>query len=236
MDSMKIMGEITCRLDAEAVKLTILYCSEPKAYRYEEWSSTAAWVTALATIALVVVAVITANVAIGTLRQTKKDSVAQTRPYVHAQVVPSIAGIGTYDLIVKNTGLSTARDLQITCPEFPKSPDDIADRLKSFFSMNHSLPPNTQLRTFWRFTVPKGLKWTDGTNEPAGMPEVATLILHYSDANGSYSEVFPVDLAVYRMAPAPDEGPDAGSKLSPDQKDNHKMLAAIARNIRELGR
>lgn len=50
------MGEISCRLNADAIKPTILYCTEPAAYMHEESVATAAWATAVATALLAVFA------------------------------------------------------------------------------------------------------------------------------------------------------------------------------------
>lgn len=57
MDSMKYMGEITCKLAADAIKPTILYCNEPEAFRLDEWTLGAGWVTAVGTVALAVFAI-----------------------------------------------------------------------------------------------------------------------------------------------------------------------------------
>ena len=44
--------------------------------------------------------------------QSRKDSIAQTRPYISATIVPGLQGMGIYDLLIKNSGKSAARNLE----------------------------------------------------------------------------------------------------------------------------
>ena len=60
--------------------------------------------------------------------QAKQDSIAQTRPYVDAEIVPGLAGIGAWDLKVRNTGKSPARGLLLDLDEWPQDSDHIAER------------------------------------------------------------------------------------------------------------
>lgn len=91
------------------------------------WSSLG---TAIFTLGLVVVAVIAWRTARKTLEastrasqaaeaaneQARLDSIEQTRPYIYVELVPSLAGIGQFDVRITNVGRSTARSLTLATP------------------------------------------------------------------------------------------------------------------------
>lgn len=41
--------------------------------------------------------------------QARRDSIAQTRPYVFVEILPGLAGLSCYDIRITNTGKSSAR-------------------------------------------------------------------------------------------------------------------------------
>lgn len=203
------------------------------------WTVTGSWVTALATIGLVILGLWAGRTAVATLKQTKIDSIAQSRPYVYASVVPGLAGEGMYDLVLKNTGQSIARNISITCPDMPEAPDDIAEAIADLFGRKFDLPPQASIRVYWRMELTEGAIWSDGSKDPAGMPSDATLIVEYTgDIEGRkvYRDSQRIDSGIYKMAPVASAGPDVKSSFSPEHKDLHKMLALIAQSVRELGR
>lgn len=73
MDSMRTMGEITCQLSENAIKPGLLYCSEPEAYRFEEWSLGYGWVTAIGTVALAIFAIAAWMTSRHTLRMMREQ-------------------------------------------------------------------------------------------------------------------------------------------------------------------
>lgn len=203
----------------------------------EAWSIPALWLTTLATVGLLIAAIAAGKIALKTLRQIEHDSKAQARPYLYASLAPSLAGSPIYDLVVENTGASTARRVWISCSGFPESPDDVAERLKVFLDVEHTIPPRVRLRNYWRIELATGHSWGDGTNEPAGMPAQAEVVLTYSDDTGNeYTDMFHLDKRTIDFAPVPQRGPGAGRDLSVEQKDTHEMLSVIAQAIGELRR
>lgn len=228
------MDTLTCELVPNAIKNDSLSCSIPPLEYLQLWSTVGNVVTALLTAILVALAAWAGWTAVKTLKQTRANSIDQTRPYVSAQVVPSLGGTSVYDLIVQNTGQSTAQNLTVTCPQFPEDPDRIAAAIGKLFKITHVLPPGTRFRTFWHFDD-VGRNWDDGEGA-LGMPPICEVVVSYDGPDGHYTDTFPVNIEIYAMAPVPASGHNVPSDLSKGEKDLHKMLAAIAQNIRELGR
>ncbi len=204
---------------------------------YEAWATTAAWLTAVGTVGLLIAAIAGGKIALRTLRQMERDSQAQTRPYLYASLAPSLAGGSIYDLVIENTGASTARSVRVLCPEFPSKPDDIAKKLGVFLNLEHTIPPKVRLRNYWRLELAEGHTWEGGGTSPVGMPGQAAITLNYSDDFGhDYIDTFHVDKRTIDFAPTPRKGPKVSSDVSTDQKDTHKMLAVIAEAIGEIRR
>lgn len=163
----------------------------------------------------------------------------QSRPYVFAQLKPGLAGLGTWDLVLSNSGKSNARNLTIECPELPDEDDDITGPLRRFFSGGQTLPPGATLRTYWSITPPKGGSFKDGTRATVGMPKRATLTVSYTSddpIHPAYVDSFTIDEDTIGLTPAPADGHVVPDNLEPGEKNLHKMLAAIARNIGEGNR
>jgi hypothetical protein len=163
----------------------------------------------------------------------------QSRPYVFVQLKPGLAGLGTWDLVVSNSGQSNARDLVIETDDWPAHEDDVTSPLRRFFQARQTLPPGQSIRTYWRMTVTGGSTWGDGSSDPVGMPKRVGLRLTYTSddpALPTYSDTFLIDEDTIGLTPAPADGPEPKPSLSNNQKDLHKMLAAIARAIGEGNR
>lgn len=221
----------------DAIKVESVSCLIPEVHYMEGWGLAAAWLTAIATVGLVIGAVIAWRTAKQTLMQMRHDSIAQTRPYLYATLVPSLSGGARYDLLIENTGASTARNVKATCPEFPSAPDDIAEKIKRFLDAEHTIPPGVRLRNYWRLDLESGHTWSDGTMDPAGMPERTSVILNYEDQEGrKYDDTYDLDVVSLLFAPMPAKGPKVKDNLSPEQKDMHKMLGIIAAALGELRR
>ncbi|QSZ53255.1 hypothetical protein RI444_15535 [Paenarthrobacter sp. AT5] len=115
----------------------------------------AAAITAVLTIGLLIGAIFAWRVARDTLdqsrltsKQMEQDSVEQTRPYVYAVLVPSLGGHGAWDLLIRNSGRSSATDLTFAVSEWPED-DAVTRTLRSMLEQPQILPPDTTIRTFW---------------------------------------------------------------------------------------
>jgi hypothetical protein len=97
-------------------------------------------------------AAVTALVAIVSLWGVRRDSAAQTRPYVQLKLDLGIGGPHSADLIVLNTGKSAAADLVIegVVPEagFEEATSTRA-AVQEMFETSRTLPPGASLRCFW---------------------------------------------------------------------------------------
>jgi hypothetical protein len=206
----------------------------------------AALATAILSLGLLVGAVLAWRVAKATLdqskaahRQMEKDSVEQTRPYVYAHLVPGLAGTSTWDLLITNTGKSTARELLIDCDPWPEIDDELTGPLRKMFSTPQSLPPGVSLRTMWKLGLGENERWADGTTDPAGIASGATLRLTYTSDDASkpsYRDVYRLDDSVIGMTPVPSTGPAAKPGLTAAEKDLHNVLRAATLHLGELRR
>ena len=205
----------------------------------EAWIVWGTWVTAIGTLFLAAVGLWAGINGVKTLKQSKVDSIAQSRPYVYTSVVPGLSGEATFDLVVKNTGQSMARGITMTCFDVPDEPDDIAKALLAQLAQPMDLPPQASIRVFWRLGLPENATWSDGSTEPVGMPKIAHLNVRYTgdiEPGAVYNDSQAVDTRVYELAPVPSSGPEAKGGATPHEKNHHKMLGLIAQSIRELGR
>lgn len=229
---------VVCEISTpSALKVESVSCLIPEAHYFDGWMLAATWLTALATVGLVLGAVIAWRTAKETLKQMRHDSISRARPYLYATLAPSLNGGSKYDLLIENTGASTARKVRATCLEFPSAPDDIAEKIKRFLNAEHTMPPGVRLRNYWRLCLETGHTWSDGTTEPAGMPERTSLILDYEDDEGrKYQDTYHLDVVSLMFAPMPTKGSEVKASLSPEQKDTHKMLGIIAAALGELRR
>ena len=238
------MGEITCRIPSNGIKSEILYCTEPEGLKLDIWTVTASWATALLTLGLLVAAVLTARVAIRTLKQMEHDSVAQSRPYVHAQLSPGLTGLGTWDLIIKNAGQSAARNVTATLSAWPEKKDFIVEALETMFLTPQTLPPGNHLRTFWYMRAQKGGYLEDPeTGEKFnshGLPDRTKITLRYEDdamPPRVYHDEYDLSTETIGMTPVSTTGPNAPKDMvDPDAKALYKILGYIVRQIGELRR
>lgn len=232
---------LTCQVTPDSVEPTSLSCSMPPLEHLELWdvilSNAGTWVTALATIALVIAAIWAGRIAVDTLRQMKADSAAQTRPYLYVHLVPSIGGVAAWDLVIKNSGRSSARAVTLGTNNWPDRQDRMLDALKVMFKTEQTLPPGVSIRCLWRAETPEGT--TDSSGKPiVGMPKTCSVDVHYrGDDDGVwYSDTFNFSSETIGMTPAPAAGPNPSPSLSPGEKSMHKMLSRIAQSIGELSR
>lgn len=223
---------LTCEILPNAVKSESLSCSMPPLENLELWSTIGDVGTAILTLLLVALATWAGWTAVKTLNQTRQNSIDQTRPYVFAQVVPSIAGHSVYDLVIQNSGQSTATNLKVSSPQFPDNPDRIAKAIGTLFEITHVLPPATHIRSYWHFSG-EDRNWNDAEGD-LGMPPKAEIRVEYDGPDGHYADTFPADIRVYALTPMGADGHNVPSNLTPGEKNLHKMLAVIAGNISNL--
>lgn len=165
--------------------------------------------------------------------QARRDSIEQTRPYVYAEILPSLAGTSQYDLRVSNVGRTAARSLRLEFDAWPEEIDDIAKQIKAFFETPRTLPPNASIRTYWRLTG----NFTDGT-KAAGMPEIGKIrVLYTSDeeTKPQYKDEYDVLISKSGLWPVAEDGPEP-THVSGSDKEFYKMGQAIARSIGNLAR
>ena len=208
------------------------------------WSSLA---TAIFTFGLLVAAVWAGCTAVSAMRaskaasaaaaeaneQTKLDSIAQTRPYVYAEIVPSLAGTGHYDLRIMNAGKTAARNLHIQFDNWPEKIDDVAEQVKVLFETERTLPPGCSIRTYWRLQG----NFSDGTTE-VGMPKEGTIELFYASDDPSapeYQEQYEIMILRSGLAPVSEGGPEPDG-LSNKERKFYLLGQAIARSIGNLSR
>ena len=200
--------------------------------------------TAVATLLLFVGAVWAGWSARGALRasreaneQAKRDSVAQTRPYVYAEVIPGMHGIGAYDLRIRNTGKSAALGLTLEFDRWPDDPDDVADAVELAFKTSRTLPPDCSLRMLWRLEAGDERTFQSGRTE-VGLPTSGTISVRYTSSDEispTYTDEFTVMIDNAGFWPVPESGPEPTGLHGADAKF-YALGRSIARNIGNLGR
>lgn len=90
-------------------------------------------------------------------RQAERESEDRNRPYVSAQVVPSISGMGAWDLRIRNTGGTTAKEITIRLikGEYIEGEgahdSEIYNQMIALENTKFDLQPDTSLRIYWSF-------------------------------------------------------------------------------------
>lgn len=165
--------------------------------------------------------------------QMKLDSTAQTRPYVYAEIVPSLGGTDAYDLRVTNVGRTAARNLYIQFNNWPKKIDDVAEHVKILFETERTLPPGCSIRTYWRLEG----NFLDGTTE-AGMPKEGKIELFYGSddpAAPQYKEQYEILMSRSGLLPVAEDGPEPNN-LHGKERKFYLLGQAIVRSIGNLSR
>ena len=167
--------------------------------------------------------------------QARRDSIAQTRPYVFVEILPGLAGLSCYDIRITNTGKSSARQLRVDFSPWPEHEDDIVTSLRQMFETSRTLPPGDSIRSFWRIETNKSQN-----GQEMGMPKTGTLRVFYSSDDEvcpKYSERYEVLISNSGLWPVPEGGPNPD--FSSDCKELRKFYLlgqAIARAIGNLAR
>lgn len=220
------------------------------------WSSLA---TAIFTFGLLVAAVWAGCTAVSAMRaskaasdaaaeaneQMKLDSIAQTRPYVYAEIVPSLAGSDAYDLRVTNVGRTAARNLHIQFDKWPTEIDFVAQQVKILFETERTLPPGCSIRSYWQLAGDdQGVPTEAGNQEEykkhevLGMPEEGTIELFYGSDDPSapqYRDKYEVLVVRSGLFPVSEDGPEPHN-LHGTHRTFYLLGQAIARSIGNLSR
>lgn len=172
-----------------------------------------------------------------TAQQAKQESEDRNRPYVSVQVVPSLAGIGVWDLQIRNTGGTTAKEITIRLikGEFVKGSDpEVYDRMMASVDTKFDLQPNTSLRIYWSFCS------TTTEKVEVGAPLQGTIEIAYrwrdESIDKQYLEKVPYDCKTL-IIPAPNTGAKRGGKGTKATLINiEHALRSISSHIGELNR
>lgn len=190
------------------------------------WTMIAGWVTATATAGLVVGAILAWHTAKRTLRQMEADSEAQARPYLTAEVIPSLGGPPSWDLVVRNLGRSAATDVHARfCPPPSNPEDEIVREVTAILGAGGTIAPSSTLRLYWRLGETPGATKVSGAD---GFVDDVSLVLTYAGVNGkSYTETFPLRAA--SMTPLPDEGPQRSrdTATSFEERQRSALIRAV---------
>lgn len=208
---------------------------------FSDWiSAWSAAITAGLTFGVLVAALWAASAARDTLAQMKSDSEGQrrdsaraTRPYVHARMVPSIAGIDAWDLVIENTGRTSAYDLalQIDPKEGMQDPGDIVTAMtRKFADAGHTLHPGGSFRMYMVLGATE--------KDPTGFRR-ATVTLAYTDSEDERYVERPVVLDPDTVGSTP--APFTGKVRNEDDDDSIpkntlNTLRAIAHHLGEGNR
>lgn len=220
------------------------------------WSSLA---TAIFTLGLLVAAVWAGCTAVSAMRaskaasdaaaeaneQMKLDSIAQARPYVYAEIVPSLAGPDAYDLRITNVGRTAARNLHIEFDNWPQEVDDVAQEVRILFETKRTLPPGCSIRTYWSLqgddlcVSNEAVKPEEPKNpEILGMPDEGVIELFYQSDDPSAPQYWDkYEVLVFRsgLFPVSEDGPEPNNLHGKD-RTFYLLGQAIARSIGNLSR
>lgn len=199
-------------------------------------SANAALATAVLSLGLLVGALLAWRVAKATLDQSKAanrqmelDSIEQTRPYVYARIVPSIGGNAAWDLIVRNSGRSSANALTIKVSQWPEQ-DAVTKALRTMFEHPQILPPDTSIRTYW-FLGPRD---SPGTTGATGFDIPVDITVTYSGPGPGpqvYTETFHLDPLTLGLTPEAASGVNINKPT-----EELKKMREIVRALNELRR
>jgi hypothetical protein len=202
-------------------------------------------VSAWATSAAVLVALVASCIALLQLRHIRKDSRDRTRPYVHLDVVPGLHGPGSWDLVLENKGASTAVDVIVDAGRInPQSKDDnIASTVPQYLLAPKTLVPGARRRIRWGYRLVDeegNEKLRMGVLDPHKL--TVTYLDEWRDRFWwrrwrKYKAAFTVgDAFMLPVFPAPTEGNTSTANDDTVLKDINLALRALNTHVGELRR
>ncbi|WP_336881455.1 hypothetical protein [Rhodococcus globerulus] len=203
----------------------------------------AAWSTFGGALGTFLVVVVTAAVAVGTLRASKRDSRDKTRPMVGALLDREAHPSSHYaQLHVRNYGPTVAYNVKVTFdPEIKdvgtKSGENsfVPFLLGRYGSPIPTMMPGVELTNIWSAPGPRDENGKPTNDEP--IPDVVTATIRYSDRpdfwaknTNRYEDTFTLDMSIIKMS------------ISTTHTDDHlglhkrsvKALESIAPNMRQI--
>lgn len=206
----------------------------------EQLSAWSTFATAALTLVLVVAALITAFYARRALDasreanlQAKRDSIEQTRPYIYAEIIPSLGGESLWDIRIANAGRSSARQLTLDYSDWPSEVDDVGASIRTLFRTARTLPPQCSIRAYWRLEG----NFTDGTTE-AGLGKSGVITARYTSDDPSrpqYVDAFDVMIDNSGLWPTGESGPNPDG-LKDEARKFYLLGQTLVRRVAELGR
>lgn len=189
-----------------------------------------------------IAALLTALAAVWQVGLLRKQMREDSRPYVVADIVPSLHGIGAWDLVLHSTGKSAAHEVAVfTDPAdwAPRDDDDhISEHLATYLADKRDLPPGARHRLMWRYEERD--KKTNELKAVAGAPPAATVTVTYQDEKGAktydFSASFDLDV-IAPITPAPAEGPRMmGTEKGHELMNIDRALRTLSQHVGELRR
>lgn len=210
----------------------------------------ATWLTAIATVVGVVIAgaafVAAAIAVVQTGRQMRaaartesENSDSQTRPYVGVDITPGMASLPSFDIVIRNHGKTTARNIRIDLldGEFGVRPGDemFGPAQARVFSVPFDLAPGAHRRLLWQVMASKAAN----RPENIGAPDAGELGIAYEWQPGegreprAYSDSIRYDLRDYpALVVVPGTGGTTDGRNAEDHLKNAvKALRAIASHV-----
>jgi len=136
-----------------------------------------------------------------TLRQSRRDSKARSRPLVVAELRDHPYADATQLLIVRNYGQSVARNVFVTFEPPIPDPEDPSESVTPFLKRRYAKPiavvaPGVELDNIY-FSGRHGDRGAWINAEPK--PDETVVTIAYEDDNGNrYSDDFPIDVHLIR--------------------------------------
>lgn len=181
--------------------------------------------------------VMTALVAIYALRQAAIDSRERSRPVVLAEFRRAENSHSTIDLVIRNAGLSVARDVQVTFDPKPAMPADASGLLTPYLLKRYAaaiptLSPGQELSNIWfSGQVPPG-GGPEMVNQEPTSDEVTVLIAYRGTGRRVYRESFPLHVDVVRMMTY-----STSSDSVPGRIDGiYKSLQSLDQSVKRLAK
>lgn len=210
----------------------------------------ATWLTAIATVVGVVIAgaafVAAALAVVQTGRQMRaaartetENSDAQTRPYVGVDIGPGIAPAPSFDIVIRNHGKTTARDIRINLldGEFgTRGGDEMFGPAQArVFAVPFDLAPGAHRRLLWQVLASKSASRPHNI----GAPDAGEIGITYRWEPGdgrearSYSDSIRYDLRDYpALIVIPGTGGKTDGRTTEDHlKNTVNALRAIASHV-----
>lgn len=146
----------------------------------------------------------------------RRDSSAQTRPYIQIEVAPSVGGTNAADLIIRNTGRTPARIQSISASNWPPHNDAVTDELHKLFEREHTIGAGLQVRAYWALNLedikdPETGELIEGHDpdaKPSGFSSQTELTVSYRRAGGKkgskgkrFTDTYDIHLFAKGMTP-----------------------------------